>query len=238
MRKSFPWLAIPLALVLTALLHPIRWGWQKVRRVKHDESPRRWPWMLILISAGALLALLVAQVLAIRSAAAHSAPVGHGGPVWGALGMVVILLGITAGTAVHRRWWGGWQRGHFVITAAALVFLTWSMYRSNLGGMLGNLMGQVQQMQSNLAQVREKLREHTVEGQSGGGIVAVTAAGSGEIVRVQIDPVAVDPRDVPMLEDLIAAATNDALSRARELRRAEVTALTGGIPIPGLADLL
>ncbi len=112
---------------------------------------------------------------------------------------------------------------------------------SNLGdlsGMLGNLMGQVQQMQSKIQEARETLRGKTVEGQAGGGIVKVTANGGGELVRIEIDPVAVDPRDVPMLEDLITAATNDALTQARQMLKDEMTQVTGGIPIPGLTDLL
>lgn len=108
----------------------------------------------------------------------------------------------------------------------------------SLSNLMGNLMGQVQQMQANMGQIREQLREQTVEGQAGGGIVCVTVNGASEVLRVTVDPVAVDPRDVAMLEDLIAAATNDALSQARDLMKREMTKITGGIPIPGLADLL
>jgi len=108
----------------------------------------------------------------------------------------------------------------------------------SLSNLMGNLMGQVQQMQSNMKEIREQLRGQTVEGQAGGGIVRVTVNGASEVLRVNVDPVAVDPRDVPMLEDLVAAATNDALSQARDLMKQEMTKATGGIPIPGLADLL
>lgn len=108
----------------------------------------------------------------------------------------------------------------------------------SLSNLVGNLMGQVQQMQANMKEIREQLREQTVEGQAGGGIVKVTVNGASEVLRVSLDPVAVDPRDVPMLEDLVVAATNDALAQARELLKAEMTKATGGIPIPGLADLL
>jgi hypothetical protein len=112
---------------------------------------------------------------------------------------------------------------------------------SNLGdlsGMLGNLMGQVQQVQAQIQQTRQTLRGKTVEGRAGGGIVKVTANGGGEVVRIEIDPVAVDPRDIPMLEDLITAATNDALAQARTMLKDEMAQVTGGIPIPGLMDLL
>ena len=108
----------------------------------------------------------------------------------------------------------------------------------DLGNLFGNLLGQAQQMQSKIQQMREQLRSRTVQGQAGGGIVTVTANGGGELVRVEIDPVAVDPRDIPMLEDLVVAATNDALSQSRKMLKDEMTQITGGIPIPGLADLL
>ncbi len=108
----------------------------------------------------------------------------------------------------------------------------------DLSGLMGSVMGQVQQMQSRMQQLRERLRERTVEGAAGGGIVTVTVTGTGEVVRVAIDPVAVDPRDVAMLEDLIAAATNDGLVRSREMRHREMRQITGGIDVPGLSDLL
>jgi nucleoid-associated protein EbfC len=108
----------------------------------------------------------------------------------------------------------------------------------NLGDMMNNIMGQANQMQSKMAELKEELRGRTVEGQSGGGIVTVTVNGGSEIVRIQIDPVAVDPRDVAMLEDLVVAATNDALNRAREMVREEMKTITGGVSIPGLSDVL
>jgi len=108
----------------------------------------------------------------------------------------------------------------------------------SLGDLVGDLMGQVQQVQANIEQTRAQLREKTVEGRSGGGIVTVAANGAGEVLRVSVDPAAVDPRDVPMLEDLIAAAVNDALAQAADLRKTELTRATGGIPLPGLTDLL
>jgi len=108
----------------------------------------------------------------------------------------------------------------------------------SLGDLVGNLMGQVQQVQSNIEQAKDQLRDKTVEGRAGGGIVTVAANGAGEVLRVTIDPVAVDPRDVPMLEDLVTAAVNDALVQAGDLRKAELTRATGGIPVPGMTDLL
>ncbi len=108
----------------------------------------------------------------------------------------------------------------------------------DLGGLMGNLMGQVQQMQSKMKQMQEKLRSVTVTGQAGGGIVTVTANGAAEIVRIEIDPVAVDPRDIPMLEDLVVAATNAALTRAAEHKKQAMASVTGGVSLPGLTDLL
>ncbi len=108
----------------------------------------------------------------------------------------------------------------------------------DLGNMLGDLVGQVTQMQTSIQEARQQLRSKTVQGQAGGGIVTVTANGGGEVVRIEIDPVAVDPRDIPMLEDLITAATNAALTEARQMLQDEMTQVTGGIPVPGLTDLL
>jgi len=108
----------------------------------------------------------------------------------------------------------------------------------NLNEMMSSIMGQANQMQQRIAQIKEEVRGRTVEGQAGGGIVTVTANGASEIVRIQIDEVAVDPRDVAMLEDLIVAATNDALTRAKEMLREEMKAVAGGVSIPGLTDLL
>jgi hypothetical protein len=87
-----------------------------------------------------------------------------------------------------------------------------------------------------MRRTQESLATRTVDGESGGGMVSATANGRGEIMKIKIDPQAVDPRDVAMLEDLVAAAVNVALKRARELAEQEMRRATGGLQIPGLTQ--
>jgi DNA-binding YbaB/EbfC family protein len=83
------------------------------------------------------------------------------------------------------------------------------------------LFEQAQAMQEQLRRTQEELAKRQVTGTAGGGMVVVTATGAGEITRVQIDPGVVDPKDVPMLEDLIVAATNSALKAVQALAQSE-----------------
>ncbi len=98
----------------------------------------------------------------------------------------------------------------------------------------GNLMKQAQKMQAEMAKVQEELAGETVEASSGGGTVKVTVSGSLEVKSVKIDPDAVDPNDVEMLEDLVLAATNEALRQAQELAANKMSRVTGGMSLPGL----
>jgi len=86
---------------------------------------------------------------------------------------------------------------------------------------LNALFQQAQQIQEQMKEAQERLAQKIVTGSSGGGMVTVTANGKGEIQKVQIDEQAVDPRDVPMLEDLVLAAVNSALKAAQEAAAAE-----------------
>src|SRR5689334_8868959 len=86
---------------------------------------------------------------------------------------------------------------------------------------LNALLDQARQVQEEMQKAQERLAQKTVTGTSGGGMVIVTANGKGEIQKVQIDKQAVDPRDVPMLEDLVLAAVNSALKAAQEAAAAE-----------------
>lgn len=95
------------------------------------------------------------------------------------------------------------------------------------------ILEQAQAVQEKLRAAQERLASRTAEGSSGGGLVTAVANGRQELVSVRIDPAAVDPRDVGMLEDLIVAAVNQALARARELVGREMASLAGGL-IPGL----
>jgi hypothetical protein len=96
---------------------------------------------------------------------------------------------------------------------------------------LQSILQKAQEVGEKLRRVQDELRHRTVSATVGGGIVEVTANGALEIVKVRIDPVAVDPRDVEMLQDLVRAATNQALARARELA-AEAMQQATGMPLP------
>ncbi|KXG76694.1 Nucleoid-associated protein [Fervidicola ferrireducens] len=106
----------------------------------------------------------------------------------------------------------------------------------NFGGMgnINKLMKQVQKMQEEMAKLQEELKERTVEATAGGGAVRAVANGKKELVEIKIQPEAVDPEDVEMLEDLILAAVNEALQKAEEMVASEMEKLTGGLNIPGL----
>ena len=86
---------------------------------------------------------------------------------------------------------------------------------------INELMQQAQAVQQKMQEAQERLAKKEVTGTAGGGMVIVTANGKGEILKVQIDKQAVDPRDVPMLEDLVLAAVNSALRAAQEAAAAE-----------------
>lgn len=96
------------------------------------------------------------------------------------------------------------------------------------------MMKQVQKMQAEMAKAQEALGEETVEATSGGGVVSVVVNGHQEVQSVKIDPSAVDPEDVEMLEDLVLAAVNEALRKSQELAAEKMSKITGGINIPGL----
>ena len=98
----------------------------------------------------------------------------------------------------------------------------------------GDFMKQAQRMKAELERIQEAAAEKRIEGSAGGGMVTVTADGRGEIVAIKIDPEVVQSDDLEMLQDLILAAANDALRRARELLSTEMGRLTGGLNLPGL----
>jgi len=102
---------------------------------------------------------------------------------------------------------------------------------------LSKILQQAQKMESKMAKIQEELAEKTVEATSGGGMVTVTANGQREILEIKIEPEVVDKEDVAMLEDLIVAAINEALSRADELAKEEMSKLTMGLNIPGTQGL-
>ena len=102
------------------------------------------------------------------------------------------------------------------------------------GGGLGQMMKQAQKMQAKIMKIQEEMAERSVEASSGGGMVTVTANGKQEILEIRIEPEVVDPEDVEMLQDLVAAAVNEALKKAQEMVAEEMAKVTGGMSIPGL----
>ena len=103
---------------------------------------------------------------------------------------------------------------------------------------MGNLMKQAQQFQSKVTKLQEELGEKTVEASAGGGMVTVVANGRQEIVSIKIDPEVIDPEDADMLQDLIQAAVNDGLSRAKEMMNEEMGKLTKGLNLPNIPGLM
>jgi DNA-binding YbaB/EbfC family protein len=99
---------------------------------------------------------------------------------------------------------------------------------------MGNMMKQAQKLQSKMMKMQEELAEKTVETTAGGGMITVVANGKQQIVSISIEKDVVDPDDVEMLEDLVLAAVNDALTKSQEMVSGEMSKLTGGLNIPGL----
>ncbi len=97
-----------------------------------------------------------------------------------------------------------------------------------------DMMARMQQMQAKLAKAQEELSKATVEATAGGGAVKVVVNGQMKVQAVKIDPEVVDPSDVEMLEDLVLAATNEALEKIQALQAQSLSGLTGGMGLPGL----
>lgn len=98
----------------------------------------------------------------------------------------------------------------------------------------GNMMKQVQKAQAKMAQVQEELKGETVEASAGGGTVKVVMTGDLQMRSIDIDPSAVDPDDIELLEDMVTAAVNEGIRAAQELASQKMQAVTGGLNIPGL----
>ena len=98
-------------------------------------------------------------------------------------------------------------------------------------GGLGNLMKQAQEMQANMQKAQEKLAEMEVTGESGGGMVKVTMTGKHEVRRVEIDDSLMSD-DKDMLEDLVAAAINDATHKVESTTQEQMSSLTAGMNLP------
>lgn len=99
---------------------------------------------------------------------------------------------------------------------------------------MNELVRQAQVMQKKMAKLQEELEVRTVEGSAGGGMVTAVVTGANELKSIAIDKTVVDPNDVDMLQDLVLAAVNDGLKKAKAMMEAEMGQLTGGIKMPGL----
>jgi nucleoid-associated protein EbfC len=97
---------------------------------------------------------------------------------------------------------------------------------------LGQMMKQIQGMQTQMAEVQAGLERLELSGQSGGGMVSVTLNGKGEMRAVKIDPKLLDPAEVEVLEDLILAAAKDAKSKVDQHVASEMAKVTGGLALP------
>ena len=102
---------------------------------------------------------------------------------------------------------------------------------------MNNLMKQAQRMQRQMEEMQAELETKTVEATAGGGMVRVVASGKKEIVEIELKPEVVDPDDIEMLQDLILAATNEALRKADEMVNSQMGSLTGGLNLGGLNGL-
>ncbi len=96
------------------------------------------------------------------------------------------------------------------------------------------MLKQAQQLQKNMLKMQEELESQTVEATAGGGVVKAVVSGKMKLESLTIDPEAVSPDDVEMLQDLVLAAVNEGIDKAQEMVSSRMNSLTGGMNIPGL----
>lgn len=97
-----------------------------------------------------------------------------------------------------------------------------------------NMLRQAQQMQAQMAKIQEELAEARTEATAGGGVIKVTVVGGTKVESIEIAPEVVDPEDIEMLQDLVIAAINEAMDTAQAEASKKMSAITGGLNIPGL----
>jgi len=97
---------------------------------------------------------------------------------------------------------------------------------------IGDILKQAQKMKAEMERIQAEAAGRTVEGSAGGGMVTAVASGKGELLSLRIDPEVARGEDLEMLQDLVMAAANDALRKARELLTQEVSRLAGGLGLP------
>lgn len=103
---------------------------------------------------------------------------------------------------------------------------------------LSSIMQQAKVMQEKMTRIQQELAKKVITGSAGGGMVQVSVNGQGEVLSVRLEKPVVEGGDIEMLQDLVVAATNDALRRAKELSKQELAQLTGGLNLPGLTNFL
>lgn len=109
---------------------------------------------------------------------------------------------------------------------------------ANLLKQAPEIMRQAQEMQGKAAEMQERLAQQQVEGTAGGGLVTVTANGQQKILSVNVDPSLISDNDKEMLEDLVVAAVNQALEKAKSVASEEMSKLTGDMNLPGMDDVM
>ncbi len=102
---------------------------------------------------------------------------------------------------------------------------------------MNSIMQQAQQMQQKMATIQDELKNKTATGTAGGGMVTVTANGKGEIISIELEKEIISVEEQEMLQDLIVAASNDALRKIKVLGKEEMAKLTGGMNIPGISNM-
>lgn len=102
------------------------------------------------------------------------------------------------------------------------------------GASMNKMIKQAKKVQEQITKMQEELKEREVEASAGGGVVNVVINGKQELLSIKINPEAVDPEDVEMLEDLIMAAVNEGIRKSQDMVSSEMAKITGGLNIPGL----
>ncbi len=103
---------------------------------------------------------------------------------------------------------------------------------------ISSIMKQAKEMQEKMAKIQDDLSNKSITGTAGGGMVTVVVNGQGDVLSITIEKIVINPEEASMLQDLIVAATNDALRKAKELSKQEMAQLTGGLNLPGLSNFM
>jgi len=105
-------------------------------------------------------------------------------------------------------------------------------------GNLASMLKQAQSMGGKMNELAERMKAERVSGSAAGGMIVVECTGSGEVTSVRIDPTLIQNQEAEMIQDLLPAAINDALGKARELNARAMQEITGGLNLPGLEEMM